>query len=130
MGLFTNKPSTLDGSGGGDGGCWLPDVDVVEDEKEYRLMADLSEVKRENLHVSYSAGFVEFHGERVPKDKEGNLIRRRSERSYGKFGRTFRLPENAVGARTRAEFRGGSLLIHVPKIDEAGESIKEIPIGS
>lgn len=128
MGLFTNKPSTLDGGGGG--GCWLPDVNVVEDEKEYRLMADLLGVKRENLHVSYRAGLVEFHGERVPKDKEGNLILRRSERPYGKLGRTFRLPENAVGVRTRAEFRGGSPLIHVPKIDEAVESRKEIPIGS
>lgn len=130
MDFFSNTPSTTGWGNTGSSSYWAPEVDVVEDEKEYRLSADLPEVRKEDLHVSYQNGTVELHGERVSKENKDNLIYHRSERSYGKFGRAFRLPDGVEGEKTRAKFRDGALLIHIPKMETEEIPKKEIPIGS
>jgi HSP20 family protein len=109
---------------------WSPEVDVVEDEKEYRLTADLPDVRREDLHVSLHDGSIELYGERAQRDQGEDLIRHRTERAHGTFRRMFRLPENAAGDKTRAEFRDGALLVHVPKAETATIPGREIPVGS
>jgi len=130
LGFFGNTPSTF-GWGTPIGSCdWMPEVDVAEDENEYMLIADLPEVKKENLHVSLENGAISIYGERKARDNEDRLTYHRSERAIGRFGRSFVLPDNADTSSTRAEFREGSLSIHIPKAQPTAANRKEISIAS
>ncbi len=130
LNLFSNTSPTF-GWGEFGGACdWAPEVDVVEDDKEYTVTADLPEVRREDVHVSLQNGALAIYGERTPRDREKGLIYHRSERSYGKFGRTFYLPDNAMGEKAKAEFKEGALSVHIPKTEETPISRREIPIAA
>src|SRR5436305_3467602 len=44
--------------------AWAPAVDIIEDEKEFLVKADLPEVKKEDLHINVENGMLLIHGER------------------------------------------------------------------
>jgi HSP20 family protein len=128
--IFPNTSPTFSW-GESSGACdWSPEVDVVEDDKEYTLTADLPEVRKEDIHVSLENGTLIIQGERSQREQAEGLVYHRSERSYGKFGRTFYLPENAIGEEAKAEFREGALFVHIPKTEKEVVDRKEIPIAS
>jgi len=72
---------------------WVPVVDVVEDEKEYLIKAELPEVSKDNVRVTVEKGKLTLSGERKFEEESGKKYHR-VERSYGSFARTFNLPEN------------------------------------
>jgi HSP20 family protein len=130
LSLFPNASPTF-GWGETGGACdWAPEVDVVENDKEYTLTADLPEVRKEDVHVSLQNGALAIYGERAPREQGESLVYHRSERAYGKFGRTFYLPENAMGEKAKAEFRDGALSVHIPKTEETAVDRREIPIAA
>ena len=43
---------------------WMPAVDIVEDDKEYLIKAELPDVKREDVHVKVQDGTLSLAGER------------------------------------------------------------------
>lgn len=109
---------------------WLPSVDITEDDKEYTLTAELPEVKREDLHVRLHNGSISLTGERKRETEEQSKTYHRLERKYGKFERTFTVPENTIPDTIKAEFKGGTLQIHLPKDKQANSNSnkKEITI--
>ena len=112
----------------GTAGEWLPPVDVTEDDREYTLKADLPDVKKEDIHVTLHNGSLTFTGERKRVKEEKGKKYHRVERTYGKFERTFAVPENAVAAQAKAQFSEGTLTIHLPKSPEQAEDRKEVEI--
>lgn len=92
-----------------------PAVDIMEDEKEYLISADLPEVKRDDVKVTVENGMLRISGERTGEKEEKNRTFHRVERSYGKFERTFTIPEDAAASKLRAEFKDGVLRVHMPK---------------
>lgn len=111
-------------------GDWVPDVEVIEDDKEFTLTADLPDVPRDNIHVSLQNGAITVYGEREPREKDPDLIYHRTERAYGKFNRMFRLPENVTTDKVNAEFRDGALCVHLPKTESTRSIGREIPISA
>jgi len=107
---------------------WLPAIDIAEDNKEYTLTADLPDLKKEDLHVTLRNGSISLTGERKRETEEENKTYHRLERSYGKFERSFTLPENTTPDSIKAEFKGGTLQIHLPKTKETTTETKEIAI--
>ena len=65
-------------------------------------------------------------GERPYKGKSWDVYR--IERGYGKFNRSFTLPENVNTDKIRASFKNGELKIILPKTEEALSKSKEIKI--
>ena len=94
---------------------WVPVVDILEDEKEYLVKAELPGVARENVHVTVEKGRLSIKGERVFEKEEDGRKYHRVERSYGTFQRSFNLPENADAEKIEAEFKEGVLFVHLPK---------------
>ncbi len=107
---------------------WEPAVDIEEDDKEYTLLADLPSVRREDIHVTLLDGSIELSGERRKADETSRGSAHRMERAYGKFGRTFYLPDNADPENLKAELREGTLTVHIPKIRDSVSSRKEIMV--
>jgi HSP20 family protein len=98
---------------------WVPSVDIIEDEKEWLVKADLPEVKKEEVKVSVENGVLTITGERKLEKEEKNKKYHRVERAYGNFLRSFTLPDAADGSKVTAEFKDGLLKVHLPKCEKA-----------
>lgn len=98
---------------------WAPLVDISEDDKEYLVKAELPEIKKEDVRVSVENGVLSISGERKIEKEEKDKKYHRVERAYGRFERTFALPEGADGTKITAEFKEGVLKVHLPKAENA-----------
>jgi HSP20 family protein len=107
---------------------WAPSVDIIEDEKEYLVKADLPEVKKEDVKVTVENDVLAITGERKIEKEEKGKKYHRIERSYGNFVRTFTLPIEAEGAKVSAEFKDGVLKVHLPKSERAKQKSVEVKV--
>ena len=98
---------------------WSPSVDVIEDDKEWLVKADLPEVKKEDVKVTVENGVLTITGERKFEKEEKDKKYHRIERSYGNFLRSFTLPDTADGSKVNAEFKDGLLKVHIAKTEKA-----------
>ena len=67
-------------------------------------------------------------GEKKEEKEEKNQGYYVSERRYGSFTRSFRLPERANADKIEAHFKNGVLTVTVPKTAEAQTPQKKITI--
>jgi HSP20 family protein len=96
--------------------AWAPAVDIYETpEREYVIKADLPEMKREDISVTFEDGVLTLAGERKP-ESDGNY--NRSERFHGQFSRSFTLPATVDGHRINASYKDGVLTVRVPQRDD------------
>ena len=108
---------------------WAPVVDIVEDENEYLIKAELPEVKKEDVKVTVQDDVLTISGERMFEKEEKGRKYHRMERAYGSFARSFTLPEDADGEKVAAEFKDGVLKVHLPKSEQAKPKSIEVKIG-
>ena len=108
---------------------WAPLVDIVEDDNEYLIKAELPEVKKEDVKVTVQDDVLTISGERTFEKEEKGRKYHRMERAYGSFARSFTLPEDADGEKLAAEFKNGVLKVHLPKSEKAKPKSIEVKIG-
>lgn len=115
---FGRRP-VLPWAGRGDGGQWLPEVDISEEKDRILVKADLPGMRQEEIDVEVSDGVLTIKGERKRESetKEGKTYR--VERSYGSFLRSFTLPAGVDAAKVNAAYKNGVLEITLPKLAEA-----------
>jgi HSP20 family protein len=97
---------------------WAPLVDITEDDKEYLIKAELPDVKKEDVKVAVENGRLTITGERK-FEKEESKKYHRVERLYGRFVRSFIVPDIAEADKVSAEFADGVLKVHLPKSEKA-----------
>ncbi len=107
---------------------WSPLVDISEDDQEYLIKAELPEVKREDVKVTAEEGTLTIMGERKFEAEEKGKKYHRVERAYGRFGRSFSLPDDANPAKVTAEFKDGVLTVHLVKDAKARAPQVEVKI--
>jgi HSP20 family protein len=107
---------------------WAPSVDIIEDEKEWLVKADLPEVSKENVKVTVENGVLTITGDRKFEREEKGQKYHRIERSYGNFLRSFTLPDGADGSKVNAEFKDGVLKVHLPKGEKAKPKTVEVKV--
>ena len=105
---------------------WMPLTYIAEDNENYYLKADLPGIKKEDVKISYTEGSLSISGEKSQEKKSKDKKYHRIERSYGKFYRSFNLPEQIKEDQIKAEFKDGQLIVTIPKADEVKP--KEIDI--
>ena len=98
---------------------WAPLVDISEDDKEYRIKAELPDVKKEDVKVTAEEGTLTIRGERKFEKEEKGRKYHRVECAYGSFVRSFSLPTDANPAKVSAEFKDGMLTVHLVKDEKA-----------
>ena len=100
-------------------GAWNPGVDIIDNENNMVIKADLPGVEKENVEVDVKDRVLTIKGERSYENeiKEENFCRK--ERAYGKFHRSFTLPTDVDPDSIKAEFKDGVLSIEIPKSEEA-----------
>ena len=106
----------------------LPAVDVVENEKAFEISAELPGLEKNDVEVILSENVLTINGEKKEEKEENNQGYYVSERRYGSFTRSFRLPEGANADKIEAHFKNGVLRVTVPKNVEAQTPQKKIAI--
>jgi len=91
-------------------------ADVWEDENMVHLELELPGVKPEDVNVSYEDGLLRIEGERKPIEHKGNIYL--AERQFGKFTRTFQIPNVINPNEIKASFKDGILEISCAKKPE------------
>ena len=94
---------------------WRPAADVVENDEEYVIKAELPEVQREDVDVRLENGVITITGERRFQRSSDEEKHHRIESFYGKFARSFSLPDDVDASRINAESKDGVLRVHLPK---------------
>ena len=107
---------------------WTPLVDISEDEKESLIKAELPGLKKEEIQVSLDNGMLTISGERKTEREEKTKKYHRVERAYGRFERSFTLPDKADSTKVNAEFKDGVLQVRLPKLEKTSATAKEVKI--
>ncbi|MBT6227369.1 MAG: Hsp20/alpha crystallin family protein [Candidatus Scalindua sp.] len=109
-------------------GDWSPRVDIVENDKEFVIKAEIPEVKKEDVKVTVDNGVLTIRGERKQEKEEKGKKFHRVERHYGSFTRSFSLPENIDETKTKASFKDGMLDLKIQKTKEAKPKAIEVKV--
>jgi HSP20 family protein len=109
---------------------WTPAVDIVENENELVLTADLPGVKMEEIDIRLEDGTLTLSGSRQFEQEDKKAGYHRIERAYGQFQRAFSLPESVDAEKVGASFTDGVLKIVLPKKEIAKPRSIKVQLGS
>jgi len=100
------------------GRTYVPNVDIVEQEDKFLLLADMPGVRPDDLEINYERGELTLRGRVAPRqdpERTDYLLR---EYGVGDFDRSFRIGEGIDADKIEAELRDGVLTLHLPKTQE------------
>lgn len=106
----------------------LPSVDVRENSNALTIEADLPGLDEKDVSVTLVNGVLTIRGERKDEREEKNENYYLSERSFGSFERSLRLPESIDEDKIEARFDKGVLTIVAQKRPEAVKAEKKIDV--
>lgn len=105
-----------------------PAVDVAERENEYEITAELPGLDEKDIEVRLSNGNLTIKGEKKEEKEEKEKDYYLSERRYGAFTRTFRVPDGVDADKVEARFAKGVLTVKLPKTAQARSQEKKIEV--
>ncbi len=105
-----------------------PAVDMTEDDKAYKIAAELPGMSEKDIEVSLSGDLLVLKGEKRQEHEEKEKNRYLSERSYGAFQRSFVVPDGVDRDKVAAEFSKGVLTLTLPKTPAAQKEQKKIEV--
>lgn len=123
-----NQPSWLPSAAT----TFSPFVDVDEDEKQVKIVAELPGLKESDIEVVYQPGALVVRGEKKEEERR-EVARGRGryeERRYGSFERRIPLAAEVDEKQIQASFDRGLLTIVIPKTAEAQAQARKIQVKS
>lgn len=124
--LFNYYPSAQ--SEEGDISAFRPSVSTREGEFAYHVEVDLPGVKKEDIHIDLKENQIIISGERSFKEERKENDYYKVESSYGKFQRSFALPENVDVENIEASSENGVLEVVLPKLKAEKAEVKKIQV--
>ncbi len=121
-------PSLFAGTGSQGAASVMPQFDVRDDGKALTIEAELPGVDEKDVTVSLADGVLTVKGEKKQEREEKKDNYYLSERSFGSFERSLRMPEWVDDGKVEAHFDKGVLKIVAPKKPEAVKSERQIEI--
>ena len=115
------------GDGNGTPGAWHPRVDVSETEDAYVVHADLPGIDRKDISVTLKENVLRIEGEKKRTSEEDKGFYR-SERAFGRFSRSFRLPSALDADKISASYKEGVLSLTIPKAEVAKPKQIEVKV--
>jgi HSP20 family protein len=98
---------------------WAPSVDIYETENELVLKADLPEVDLKDIDVRVENQTLSISGERKFEKSDTAKGYHRMERNYGRFTRSFAVPNSFDTEKIAADYKNGVLSVSLPKKEAA-----------
>jgi HSP20 family protein len=107
---------------------FVPTVNTREGDDAYYVDVDLPGISKEDINIDVDENVLTVSGERKVKEehKEDNYYK--VESAYGKFERSFTLPDDADADKIEAASKEGVLEISIPKVPQVDKAPKKIEI--
>jgi len=97
---------------------FVPSVDISETEKQFEISAQLPGMEKDDINIDLENGRLTISGEReLKKEKDGKNYHR-VETQFGKFSRSFYLPDSVDEDTIKANYKDGVLNITIDKNEE------------
>ena len=109
-------------------GKMLPRMELSETEKEFRLTAELPGVQENDIDISLSADLLTIKAEKKSESERKEQEVHVSERSYGLFERSTRLPSAVDEDKIDATLKNGVLTVVLPKTAEEQAKSRKITV--
>jgi HSP20 family protein len=110
---------------------WVaPASEASGDDNAYRISIELPGVEEKDISLSAENGIVTLKGEKKTEREEKGETWFFSERQYGSFSRSFRLPPDADESKVRADLKNGVLTVTVPKAKAEEKASRQVKINA
>ena len=110
---------------------WVaPASEASGDDNAYRITIELPGVEEKDISLSAENGIVTLKGEKKTEREEKGETWFFSERQYGSFSRSFRLPPDADEGRVKADLKNGVLTVTVPKAKAEEKTSRQVKINA
>ncbi len=108
---------------------WLsPATEASGSEGAYAISMELPGVSEADIDLSVDDGVVTVRGEKKTEEERKGDTWYFSERQYGAFRRSFRLPPDADASAVEAHMKDGVLNISVPKKSPQPDQARKVAI--
>lgn len=111
-----------------DGELFNCDVDVRDEGKSIVVEAEIPGVAEKDVSVTFANGLLTIAGEKKSEHEEKKADFYMSERSFGSFRRSLRLPDTIDDSKIEAQFDKGVLRITAAKRPEAVKAERKIEV--
>ena len=116
--LFSPEELWRNGSKGGTQAS--APVEIAETDDTLTVAVDLPGINRDDIEVNLDKNVLTITGERrSEKSDDENRRYHVTERSYGQFARSFKLPSTVEAEKINAEYKDGVLQLTLPKVEAA-----------
>lgn len=97
----------------------LPAVDIYEAQDRFVISAELPGLNKNEIKLDFNDNILTVSGEKKGDDKSENEIFIRTERTFGRFERKFRIPDFVDPEKIVAVYKYGVLEISIPRKAES-----------
>lgn len=108
----------------------MPKLEITDGEKELTIAAELPGMEEKDVDLKISGDLLTIEGEKSEESEKEEGERTYSERHYGYFSRTVRLPFTVTDQKVDARFDKGVLTIKLEKPAEQQQGVKHVEIKS
>ena len=105
-----------------------PQSDAASTDAHYEINLELPGVSLDDIKIDVEDSHLTVQGEKRTETEEKGKTYFFSERTFGAFQRSFRLPPNVQEDKITAAFKDGVLSIRAPKAGTAPETSRRIKI--
>jgi HSP20 family protein len=106
-----------------------PKVDIVENEKDYSIHADLPGLDKKDVKIEIKDGVLSISGEKKQEKKEKEKGKYHYyERSFGSFNRSFVLADDIDEKNINAKLNNGQLELVLHKKEKIEQKAVEIKV--
>jgi len=103
-------------------------IDMKENVSNYLINADIPGVNKSDIKVSVHNDMLVISTERSESKEEHDEHTHFSERTYGSYSRSIRLPSNSNINLLSAKYENGVLSINIPKMNTEESSSRNFSI--
>ena len=96
---------------------WTPRIDLSEADDAFHLHVDLPGLDKKDVKIRMEDNRLVISGERREQKTEKGQNMVHTERSFGSFYRSLRLPKSIDESKIKATFRNGVLNVDLPKTE-------------
>lgn len=105
-----------------------PAVDLAEKDDSYEVTAELPGMEEKDIDVQVAEGMLTIKGEKKEEKEEKKKDYFLSERRFGSFQRSFRVPDSVDADKIEAHFKNGVLTVSLPKLPETTRKERKIEV--
>jgi HSP20 family protein len=105
-----------------------PDLEMFDKQDEIVVKAEVPGPDKPDIQVSVDGELLTIKGEKKKEKESKEEDYYFSERAYGAFSRSLRLPVEVKVDKVTASLNNGVLEVHLPKAEEAKAKQANIPV--